>query len=404
MGIAAGVEKELRAKAMGSYHTAPGASSAQLKRRVSSNLSLTKDTFGSNEKVRHQQRVDKRHGMRRVGGTIAGLLSAGTYEDEIAAVLRKAFVATADITGLAITIAASGDMYTITRGSGSWLTDGIKVGDVVRLTAGSFTAGNSNNNLVVVNVIALVLTVYVLNGSSLTAEGPISSSTLSVPGKKSWTPLTGHTDVSFAYEHYFSDIGRSELFLDCKPAGMTVNLPPGDNAQIAFDMLGSDMTPAGAEYFTTPTAETETGIVTAVSGFLALGGSKVVNVTGLSLAIACGTQAAGPVHGQNYAAAITRGRLEVDGQLTAYLQNGDLSDYFDDETEVELIIVAAASPANAADFVSFVMSKVKINSDAKDDPDQSITQTASFSALLNGSGGAGTEHEETTLSVQDSQA
>ena len=206
MTIASGVEKELRYKAMSAYHTAPGATGAQLLRRVASNLSLGKATFGSNEKVRHQQRVDMRHGMRSVGGTISGLLSPGTYEDFIAAALRKVFVATSDMTSLAITITGSSAPYTVTRGSGSWLTDGVKVGDVVRLTAGSFTAGNLNNNLVVTNVTATDLTVYPLNGSSLTAEGPISSATLAVPGKRCWTPLTGHTDTSFGIEHYYSDI------------------------------------------------------------------------------------------------------------------------------------------------------------------------------------------------------
>src|SRR3990167_6775387 len=108
MTIAAGVEKELRYKVISAYHTAPGATGAQLLLRVTSDLSLGKETFGSNEKVRHQQRVDMRHGMRSVGGKISGLLSAGTYEDFIAAVLRKTFAATADITTLTLTIAASG--------------------------------------------------------------------------------------------------------------------------------------------------------------------------------------------------------------------------------------------------------------------------------------------------------
>ena len=404
MTIAAGIEKELRYKAMSAYHTAPGATGAQLLRRVSSNLSLAKQTFGSNEKVRHQQRVDMRHGMRTVGGNVAGLLSAGTYEDFIAAVLRKAFAETTAISSLSLTIAAASDDYTITRGTGSWITDGIKVGDVVRITAGTFDALNLNKNLVVLNVTATVLTVHVMNGSAMEAEGPIASATLTVPGKRCWTPLTSHTDVSFGIEHFYSDNGRSELFLDCKPVGMSVNLPPNDNAQIAFDFLGSDMTPAAAEYFTTPTAETETGIVTAVSGLLAVGGAKVALVTGASLNVSCGTAPAGPVYGQNYPAAINRGRLEVNGTLTALFQDATLSDYFDDETDVELILVAAASNAAAADFVGFTMSRVKLNSDSKDDPDSSITQSMSFSALLNGSGGAASEHEESTLVVQDSQA
>jgi hypothetical protein len=37
----------------------------------------------------------------------------------------------------------------VARSAGSWLTDGIKIGQVGRLTAGGFNAANSNKNLLV---------------------------------------------------------------------------------------------------------------------------------------------------------------------------------------------------------------------------------------------------------------
>lgn len=61
----------------------------QLIRRVSSSLTLTKDAITSNEVRPDQQVQDMRHGSRRVGGSIQGELSYGTYDDFIAAALRS---------------------------------------------------------------------------------------------------------------------------------------------------------------------------------------------------------------------------------------------------------------------------------------------------------------------------
>jgi hypothetical protein len=96
--------------------------------------------------------------------------------------VRRAFAAVAAITGLSITIAGSGPTYTVTRAAGSWLTDGVKVGQVGRLTAGSFNAANLNKNLVIC-VTATVLTVMPVNGVALVAEGPIAAATWTPPAR-----------------------------------------------------------------------------------------------------------------------------------------------------------------------------------------------------------------------------
>ena len=76
-----------------------------------------------------------------LAGTLNGELSPGTYADFMAAALRRDFAAVSALTGLSITIAGSGPTYTVTRASGSWLTDGFKRGRVVRLTAAPAAAG-----------------------------------------------------------------------------------------------------------------------------------------------------------------------------------------------------------------------------------------------------------------------
>jgi hypothetical protein len=402
MPIAAGVAKQLRYKVEATFGTAPGASGAQVLRRVSSTLDLTKDTYQSAEIADHRQVADMRHGVRRVGGNIKGELSPGTYKDFIAAALRKAWAAVTAITGASITIAGSGP-YTITRAAGSYLTDGIKIGDVVRLTAGSFTAGNLNKNILVTNVTALVVTGIVLNGSALTAEGPIASATLAVTGKKTYAASSSHTDLSYSIEHWYSDISQSELYRGCKVSTVGINLPPTGMAEIDLGFMGQDITTNSSAYYTSPTAATATGIVAAVNGALLVGGTQIATCTGLSLNIA-GGYTGDPVVGANTIPALLPGRVAVSGQFTAYFTDATLRDNFVNEDEITLVVALTASNAAAADFLTFVLPRIKVGGAGKDDGEKGLVATFPFTALYNSAGGSGISSEQTTIVVQDSQA
>lgn len=403
MPIATGVAKQLRYKQETAWGTAPSAASAQLLRRVSSDLDLRKQTYESAEIRSDYQRADFRHGVRSVEGSINGELSPGTYKDFVAAALRRAFATVTAITGASITVAGSGPTYTVTRGAGSYLTDGIKAGDIVRLTAGVFNAANLNKNLLVLSLTATVLTVMPLNGVALVAEGPIASATVSVPGKKTFVPTTGHTDHSFAIEHWHADVNLSELFLGCKVNQMDIAMPPTGMSTIGLQFLGKDVTTAGAAYYSAPTAETASGVIAASTGLLAVQGSQVALLTGLSMTVR-GSMTAEAVVGSNTYADITEGRVVVDGQFTALFQDATLRDYFLNETEVSLMVALAVSPAAAADFIGITLPRIKVGGASKDDGEKGLVMTLPFTALYNSAGGAGTSSEQSTIVVQDSQA
>lgn len=403
MPNASGVAKQLRYKVESTFGTAPGATGAQLLRRVQSSLDLTKDTYQSAEIRSDFQVADFRHGVRRVAGNISGELSPGTYKDFIAAALRRAFAAVGAVTGLSITVSGSGPTYTLARASGSWLTDGIKIGQVGRFTAGSLNAANLNKNLLPIAVTASNLTVLPLNGAALVAEGPIASCTWTPTGKLTYTPTTGHTDQSFAIEHWYSDISQSELFVGCKANDIDISLPPTGMATIAMAMMGKDITTNSAQYYTSPTAATATGIVAAVNGVLVVGGTAVAICTGLSLKIA-GGYSGDPVVGANSVPALVPGRVVVTGQFTAYFSDATLRDNFINEDEISLIVALTTSNAAAADFIGFTIPRIKLGGAQKDDGEKSLVATFPFQALFNSAGGSGTSTEQTTLVVQDSQA
>lgn len=400
---ATGIFKRVKFKREVTYGLIPAAATAQLLRRVTSTVDLSKDVYQSNEIRPDFQIADYRHGVRRIKGTVSGELSPKTYSDFLSAACKRDFTAGAATTTMTVTVGGSAGAWTLTRAAGSYLTDGIKIGDVVRLT-GATNAGNNAKNIMITALTALVATGIVLNASVLTAEtsGALAV-TMTVVGKVTWIPATGHTDPSYSLEHWFSDIAQSEVFSGCKIDKCALNLPPTGMATAAFDVVGQNITTAAAEYFTSPTAITGTGIVAAVNGVLLVGGVAQVVITGLSINIDP-TFSGDPVVGANTVPNQFAGPVMVTGQFTGYFTDATLRDLFVNETESSIIVALTTDNTATADVLVFAMPRIKVGGQAKNDGTGGVIQTFPFQALYNTNGGAGTSTEQTTIRIQDSQA
>lgn len=134
MPISKVIAKVVAYKKEATWGQLAGATGGKQLRRVTADFNLEKETYESNEIRTDRQTADFRHGVRSAAGNLSGELSPKTYLDFMAAVVARDFSAVTALSGLSVTIAASGDLYTITRSAGSFIADGIKVGNVVRLT------------------------------------------------------------------------------------------------------------------------------------------------------------------------------------------------------------------------------------------------------------------------------
>ena len=403
MPEAQGISKQLAFKVQAALNSAASGSGGQLLRRRTSVFQRTRDTYENDEIASHQQSTGATAGINRVSGSISALLSALTCSVPFANLMRKDFAATTAITGLSVTIAGAGPTYTLTRAAGDFLTGGIKAGDVVRLTAGTFNAANLNKSLLVISLTATVLTVRPVNGVALVAEGPIAAAAVTVPGKKCLVPTTGHTNTFLTFEEWFSDISRSEVFVDCKIAQAAVNIPATGNAEVTFDVVGLSRVTSGTRVLTSPTAETATGVVQGVSGGVIVNGALTA-MTSLQLTINGNVTPSDAELGSNFASDLQRGRIMVSGTFTAKFTDTTLQALFEAQTPVSIVAVIAESNAAASDFVSFNMSRVKIFSDTPDDGEKSIVRTYAFTAEINGAGGAALANDNTILTIQDSAA
>lgn len=401
MAIARGTAKSVAYKKQTNFDTIASGAGAKYLRRVTSAFNLGKEAYESQEIAISRQLSDSRHGVRSASGSVNGELSPATYADFMGSLLARDFTTKTATTGLSLTIAGAGP-YTVTRAAGSWLTDGYTVGMVIRLSGAGFNVANSGKNLLIASVSALALTVVTLNGSVLVAEGPIASATATMQGKNTLVPATGHTDDSYTFEEWYSDIAQSEVYSGCKATSMNVSLPATGLTTIDFSFVGKDLAAVGtSQYFTSPTAQNTNGLFAAVNGVMLVGGVAVALVTSADFSVNRATENATAV-GSNSIADIFTGRITATGNLSVYFQDAVFRDYFDDETEVSLVMGLTTTNAADAEFVTFCLPRVKLNDFSKNDSELGLTASSGFTALLNSVTTAGLP--ATTIQVQDSLA
>lgn len=406
MAIAQGINKTIAYKVQSGLGTTASGSGGQLIRRETAMLNVNKDSYENNEIVSHQQSTGATHGVARSSGSIKGLLSGSSYQSLMASLVRKAWAATSAISSLSLTIAASGSNYTITRASGDFLTGGIKIGDVIQLSGGSLNSNNVSKNLVVVGVTATVITANVLASDlTLTAEGPIASCTVTVVGKKTWVPTSGHTNEYYTFEEWYSDISRSAVFPDVQIGSLDISMPATGNVGVDIALVGlGTKTESGTQSLTSPTAATTTNVMGSVAGAVYVGGVRYSNITALSVKIDGQVQAGEAVIGSNSVPDVYRGRIKVSGSFSFLYDADTLAAPFVNETSTSIIAVIADARTAAANTFAVVMSKVKLFTNEADDGEKQIVRTVNFTAEINGSGGTSLADHQTIVSLQDSLA
>lgn len=404
--MGSGIAKRVQYKVESAYGTVPAATGpvGQILRRVTSDLNLSKETYQSNEMRTDYQVADMRHGVRSVEGTINGELSPATYGDFFAAALMQAWQ-TAATTGALTDVTASATGPHFVTAGGNFITSGFKVGDVVRWTgfAGGGATANNSRNFYITALTTVNMTGVFLDGTAVVADASGDSVTCTAVGKKTWVPQTGHTDLSYSIEHFFSDETLSEVFSGCKVSQIDVQLPATGMATIGVGFQGKNITTAGAEYFASSTASTSTGCLAAVNGKIYVDGVAYATMTGMNFTITRNLSSEAVI-GSNTKDSVCQGRALVSGQATVLFESATLRDAFINETEAAINCVFTTNNTATADFIAFSMPRVKFGGASKDDGEKCIVQTLPFTALLDTAGGTATTEDtlKTTISIQDS--
>jgi hypothetical protein len=365
--------------------------------RVTATFDTEADKYSSNEIDQSQQQSDTRLGNFRVAGALNAEASCGTYADLIAALLRRDF-ATAGTTAAAATIAAVADGFT--RSAGSYLADGHRAGTVVRITGfAAPAAANNGKNFFLTAVTAGKLSGQFLDGSSIITKAAGDNVAIAAPGKRTFTPLTGHTRDWFTAEVQDPGISVNRVFVDNFVSKGDLSIQPNGLTTLNFTLMGKkelDTTPA--PYFATPAAAPGTGKFSGATAMLSVAGIPSLICTGMSLSID-GQGKLDSVIGTKYATAASRGKVMGSGQFTVLMQDSAYLDYFKKEIEVSLAYVMAAGGAPLADCIAISAGRIKITSAKVDDGEKNKIVTCAFDVLR--SYATDTQFDSTTIAWQD---
>ncbi|MEI9804100.1 MAG: phage tail tube protein [Pseudolabrys sp.] len=387
----------------------PATTGGQVLRYVSHSFSLAKDAYTPAEMRTDKQTPMEKHGTRRVPGTINGLLSCSTYKDLFAACLGGTWTSsliTASQTDFT-SVSADNTTSKFTFGGGNPVTKGLRAGTMLQFAnlsdvdnnGKTFTIvgfGGSNNRQ---------MTVYPAP-DTMTAD---SAFTMTAVGNSLIMPSSNHVKRKYAVEVSNSDGDISRLFTEGRFSGFDFSIAPNASATINFSGLWRNRkvySGVTAPFFTAPTAETTTDIISSMDGLLVLNSSIVGVATGLSVKFNRAPTAPAQLHRQGLTPGILLANAVVTGDFTVFLQDTTFLDLFDDPTTLQatefgLLCYLPASAAIAPDAMTMFLPRIKINSNAESIVDGAKAIQCGYAAGRYLGTTASTGIESTTIQLCD---
>ena len=396
MAFASGINRTLVISKESVWGTKPAANTGTLFPRKTIELNLSRAAFESARINTSAQTEDMRSGTDEVSGTFAEELSAGSHTMLWAALLRGPWVA--GVTYTAATISAASTTNKISRTSGSWLTSGYRIGDLVKVSG--FTTTSNNGRFIVTAVTASDLTV----DATLTTEAAGASVTVAVAGEKLVTPLTPalRTDDSFTIEQWQNDIGKGRLATGVKVTQAAIKIAPDAMGTVDFSLMGKDMVSESTQYFTNPAAQADNSILAGNRGTIYINGVAAAVVTAFDATVNANAEIGKTVgnltaQGTRPAAAIFLGKLGVTGTLSLYWLDEAIFASFRDDIPVNIVLRSLGD--NNKELIIKVTQARLSSATINDTATGGLVQTCNFTAIRDATPPDGIE--DTTIVIQE---
>lgn len=350
-----------------------------------------------------------RHGTYKTSGQAGGELSLGVADEVMQAVFRGTWgSADLELTESDFTSLTTG-ANTIILASGSPISLGIRVHDVIRLTDHS-SAGNNNRNLRVTGLSSTTITV----AETLTVNAVDDTDCAIVrPGRVLINPAAGSLiSRYFTIEEHEVDIDASEVFTDCVWGSLKFTMQPNGIIMMETGWVGTGQfetkTSGSAPFLTTPTEPTGTPLAV-VDATIRIGSTDLVDLTSLDLTFDT-APAAPDVFGSGaikYAPDVFPGDMKVSGSVTALRSDLSRVANFLAEDQLSLHILAVENESEPKSFVSIAIPNFTLGSVDKSALSKTggpRTQTMSIPAALVGKDERGSGYDATMAKIQVSNA
>lgn len=296
--------------------------------------------LSANQKAVVQSAINKGDGQlskARLGSIDAPLaftLEAvvGAHEDLYAGLLKKAADAAVTITDTEMasdTIAVASSVITATGGGGSWITEGLRVGDFIKFASGLDAADNGKW----LRVTALTATTITVAETITDVAGPVSSYSLTRP--KRYTQ--GTSPSLFTFEDYYADIDASLVTKDVRLSSGRFVLSENNTLDVPITLLGTNAAlkaSGSAPHFTSPT-EKDGNPLAFLDACLYINGADRLDVTGFDIGIDVGGQTLAVANKTGISPDVFVGNGAVTGNFSMAMQDTTFLAAADAETRIE---------------------------------------------------------------------
>lgn len=297
--------------------------------------------------------------------------TAGPHDDFVLAALQaSAWAADVVSTGSY----AVGTSTTITRASGSFVTDGLVAGTWAK--SSGFVNSANNTIFRIVTVAALTLTI---SGVTLVVESAVSA-TIRQGGYAS----NGTTQVSFTLQKQFGDLSsKYEYDRGMTIGAMSLKLGADSIVTGSFSFMGSRQTSGTSDLASSTTTAAANDVFNGIDHVLGVleGGfasANVISITELDFS-ASNALRARQVVGTLGAQSIGAGTFEVTGTMKAYFENETLLDKYLNFTKSSLAVVFRSS-TNTGYVVEFPAVKYTDGGRVAGGQDQDVMADLAFTA------------------------
>lgn len=361
------------------FNTAPGVvtGAKQLRINPSPGLSTKRTTIQSPEVRSDGLSSMGRLGQRMADGSYNVPLTVGGLDDILEAIMRSTWVAAAAINVATLT-SVTFTSSTIVAAAGSWITAGVRVGDVLRCNVTGTPAANNNVNVRVKAVTASTITVQ---GTPFTVDGTARTAgtvTILKKLKNGATPVKR----SFYIEEYNQDIDVSEVFGGCKFIQLKVSGTPDGSATAEVQILGASgavLASAASPFYSSPSLTSGINLVFA-DATVSFGGTDVVTCTAFEFTYTIAAKTEGVI-GATTTPDVYDNDAKLSGSLSFIRQDLANVTTFLNETEVELHILLVEPESEPKDCVAFYIPRVKLTgADAPLGNDGAMIETLPFTS------------------------
>jgi len=302
-----------------------------------------------------------RHGTRSVGGEYAAVGRVGALDELIEAVVRGTYSAAATLTqasGSPALTSITTTTTTIVCSAGSWIANGVRAGDVIRLADHS-TAANNGKNIPVVSVTADTITVP---AGYLTADAS-PDSTFTLTRLKRVSNDVPPVARYFTFDEYHADIDQSELFTDCVISSMSLGMAADDTVRATFGIVGRQFaakTTGDSPVLTSPTQFTGQNLV-ATDAVILKNGVAITDLTGFELSLDMGASTL-PTIGTSLSPDVFPNNSTLSGSFSVVRSDLSFLTNFADEDTLSLFFLLAEPEAEPKDCLAVYIPYLKLMS------------------------------------------